>query len=51
MHFIDPVCQKKLRKKQEYAIIKNQGKVYHLCCLACKTLFEKYPNDYLKRKI
>jgi YHS domain-containing protein len=48
MYNIDPVCHKKLKKKQEYAIINNQGKVYHLCCLACKTLFVKHPDYYIR---
>lgn len=49
MQFIDPVCQKKLKKKQEFAIIKYQGNSYHLCCLACKTLFEQNPDFYLAK--
>jgi len=49
MFFIDPVCLKKLRKKQEYAILKNQNKIYHFCCLACKLLFIKQPDQFLNK--
>jgi YHS domain-containing protein len=47
MFHIDPVCTKKLRRKQEYAILKYGGNVYHLCCKACKEAFEKHPIQYL----
>ena len=36
MFKIDPVCKKKLRRKQEYGIVKYGGTVYHLCCQACQ---------------
>jgi len=49
MYYIDPVCNKKIRKKQEFAIIKNQGKVHHFCCLACELLFLKQPDLYLRK--
>jgi len=49
MYFIDPVCGKKIRKKQEFAIIKNQDRIYHLCCLACKLLFLKQPDLYIRK--
>ena len=46
--FIDPVCAKKVLKKKEFAIIKRKGVAYHLCCAACKSLFESKPNVYIK---
>lgn len=49
MQFIDPVCKKRLRKKEEYAIIKYGGNIYHLCCKACKEEFQKSPIKYIPR--
>lgn len=43
MLHIDPVCKKKIRRKEEYAMIKYGGVVYHLCRKACKDEFEKHP--------
>ena len=50
MQFIDPVCRKKLRKKEEYAIIKYGGNIYHLCCKSCKEAFEQNPLKYIPDK-
>lgn len=47
MFYTDPVCKKKLRRKQEYAIIKYGGVVYHLCCKACKEEFERRPLQHI----
>lgn len=47
MFYIDPVCKKKLRRKEEFAILKYGGNVYHLCCRACKEEFEKHPAEYI----
>lgn len=47
MYYIDPVCHKKIRKKQEYAIIKFRGAAYHLCCDACKDIFIMRPEEYV----
>ena len=49
MFYIDPVCKKRLRKKQEYAIIKHNNTAYHLCCKTCKEAFEKDQNYYLSK--
>jgi YHS domain-containing protein len=49
MHYIDPVCKKKLHKKQEFAIKKVNGQVFHLCCQTCSDVFEKDPNRYMKK--
>ncbi len=46
MFYIDPVCRKKLRKKEEYAILKHDGIAYHLCCKMCKDEFTKQPAKY-----
>lgn len=46
MYYIDPVCHKKLRKKEEYSIIKYHGFAYHVCCEACKQVFESNPSLY-----
>jgi YHS domain-containing protein len=51
MNYIDPVCRKKIKTKQEFAIIKYQDKVYHVCCLACKMLFTKNPEIYIKNNL
>lgn len=47
MFYIDPVCKKKLRKKEEYVIITYGGAVYHLCRKACKGEFQKSPVKYI----
>ena len=47
MHYTDPVCKKKLPKKQEYAIIKYHGVAYHLCCATCKDNFIMRPEKYV----
>lgn len=46
MYYIDPVCKKKLRKKEEFAIVKYGEHVYHLCCKACKDAFDRDPSLY-----
>lgn len=50
MYYIDPVCKKKLRRKEEYAIVKANGEAYHLCCKACKDAFEKDQTKYLSKR-
>lgn len=47
MQYIDPVCKKKLRRKEEYAILKYGGNVYHFCCKTCKEEFQKHPVDFI----
>ncbi len=47
MYYIDPVCKKKLRRKEEYAILKSNGVVYHFCCKACKEAFVFNPYEYV----
>ena len=47
MFNVDPVCKKRLRRKQEYAILNYGGSVYHLCCRVCKEEFEKNPLKYV----
>ncbi len=47
MKYIDPVCGKKLRRKEEYAILKHDGNVYHLCCRECKEAFQENPSHYV----
>lgn len=49
MFNIDPVCKKKLRRKEEYAILKYGGNAYHLCCKACKEEFQKNPIQYIPK--
>ncbi|HBT91878.1 MAG TPA: YHS domain-containing protein, partial [Candidatus Veblenbacteria bacterium] len=41
MFIIDPVCKKKLRRKQEYAILKYGGSTYYVCCKVCQEEFER----------
>ena len=50
MQFVDPVCKKKLRKKEEYAIIRYRDNVYHLCCKTCKEAFDRNPLQYISEK-
>lgn len=47
MFHVDPVCKKKIRKKEEYAILKYGGNTYHVCCNSCKEAFQKRPIDYI----
>ncbi len=47
MFNVDPVCGKKLRRKQEYAILKYGGNNFYFCCKACKEEFEKTPIKYI----
>lgn len=47
MYYTDPVCKKKIRKKQEHAIIKFRGIAYHLCCASCKDNFIMRPEEYV----
>ena len=47
MFRIDPVCKKKLRRKEEYAILKYGGDAYYLCCKTCKEEFQKSPIKYI----
>jgi YHS domain-containing protein len=47
MFHIDPVCKKKLRRKEEYAILRYGGGIYYVCCKACKEEFEKSPIKYI----
>lgn len=47
MFNIDPVCKKRLRRKEEYAILRYGGNVFHLCCRACKEEFERNPLKYI----
>ncbi len=50
MHYFDPVCKKKLRKKTEFAIIKFRGVAYHLCCESCKEIFIMRPEEYVPQE-
>lgn len=47
MFHIDPVCKKKIRRKEEYAILKYGGGTYYMCCKACKEEFQKTPIKYI----
>ena len=47
MFHIDPVCKKKLRRKEEHAILKYGGNVFYLCCKTCKEEFQKSPIKYI----
>jgi YHS domain-containing protein len=47
MFYIDPVCKKRLRRKEECAILKYGGNVYHLCCKTCKEEFQKNPIQHI----
>ncbi len=47
MYYIDPVCKKRLRRKEEYAILRYGGNVYHVCCKACQEEFQKSPVKYI----
>lgn len=47
MFNIDPVCKKRMRRKQEYAILKYGGRVYYFCCRSCKDAFEASPLKHI----
>ncbi len=47
MFHIDPVCKKKIRRKEEYAILKYGGGIYYFCCKSCKEEFQKSPIKYI----
>ncbi len=47
MIYIDPVCKKKLRRKEEYAILKYGGNEFRFCCQACLAAFRKTPLAYI----
>ncbi|HBT92634.1 MAG TPA: YHS domain-containing protein [Candidatus Veblenbacteria bacterium] len=47
MFNIDPVCKKKLRRKEAYGIVKYGGTAYHLCCKACQEEFVRNPLPHI----
>lgn len=49
MYYVDPVCGKKFRRKEGYAILKRGDDVYHLCCRECKEAFQENPSQYLHK--
>ena len=44
---IDPVCKKKLRRKEEHAILKYGGGTFYFCCRTCKEEFQRSPMKYI----
>ncbi|MFA5942704.1 MAG: YHS domain-containing protein [Candidatus Paceibacterota bacterium] len=50
MKYVDPVCGKKLRRKEEYAILKYGGNEYRLCCRECKESFLENPTQYTPKE-
>lgn len=46
---VDPVCKMSVDKKTAAATFEYQGKTYYFCSQACKNLFEKNPDKYLKK--
>lgn len=47
MFHIDPVCKKKIRRKEEYAILRYGGNLFYFCCRACQQAFQKSPLEYI----
>jgi YHS domain-containing protein len=45
---IDPVCEMKVDPEQPPYKVVHQGKTYYFCSEACKMLFERMPEQYIK---
>jgi Cu+-exporting ATPase len=45
---VDPVCEMKVDPQNPPFKILYQGKTYYFCCGACKHLFERVPEKYIK---
>lgn len=45
---IDPVCEMKVDPVQPPYKAVYQGKTYYFCSEACKLLFERMPEQYIK---
>jgi YHS domain-containing protein len=45
---IDPVCKMKVDPQQPPYKAVYQGKTYYFCSEACKLLFERIPEKYIK---
>jgi YHS domain-containing protein len=44
----DPVCEMKVDPEQPPYKVVHQGKTYYFCSEACKILFERMPEQYIK---
>ena len=44
----DPVCGMEVDEKKAAAKSEHKGETYYFCCLACKEVFDKEPEKYLK---
>ena len=45
----DPVCGMEVDEKKAIKS-EDKGKACYFCCLACKEVFDKEPEKYLRRK-
>lgn len=45
---IDPVCGMDVDEKSAAATSEYQGKTYYFCCRACKTKFDRSPEQFAK---
>jgi len=43
----DPVCKKKIRKKEAVATSEYEGKLYYFCSQKCKEEFDRDPEKYI----
>lgn len=46
---IDPVCEMKVDSQNPLFKSLYKGKIYYLCSDACKFLFEREPEKYIKK--
>jgi YHS domain-containing protein len=46
----DPVCGMKVKEKDTKWRSEYKGKTYFFCAPGCKTVFDKEPEKYLKKK-
>ncbi len=47
-HEIDPVCEMKVELQNPPFKTSHMGKTYYFCSEACKNLFQRYPEKYVK---
>ena len=45
---VDPVCEMKVDPQNPPFQVSHQGKTYYFCSEACKHIFERVPEKYIK---
>ena len=48
VNYIDPVCKMTVTDDKETEKHEHNGQTYYFCSRACKRMFEKEPEKYLK---